>query len=88
MSTNKVERGGGVYINGEIYLYYRLNLYGMGDIALGRRSDKQCMVDSDCDFPGILCKYCADADNNDKMEITYYYCVNHKGLHMQSKHKN
>ena len=60
----------------------------MGDTALGRRSGTQCMVDSNCVLDGILCVYCADGDNDEKMEQTYYYCVQHKGFHFQSKHKN
>jgi hypothetical protein len=58
----------------------------MGEVALGRRVGIQCMVDSNCELPGVICEYCSDANNNNKIEQTYYYCVEHKGNHFQTQH--
>jgi len=60
----------------------------MGDIALGIKSENSCMVDSNCNLPGIICEYCADADNIERMELTFYYCVEHRGVHFQKMHKD
>jgi hypothetical protein len=44
------------------------------------------MVDSKCTTPALICEYCADGNNNEKIETTFYYCVEHRGSHMQTQH--
>ena len=46
-----------------------------------RKKENNCMFDSKCTLPGIICETCNTYENK-----TYYCCIKHNSLHFRSDH--